>query len=335
MEYTLKQIPQDFIVTEVQDAHPLVPQGNYFFVWMKKQNMSTLQALSYVTRTLRINEKEIGSAGYKDKQAITEQGITIPKKGFTTEQIEAITLNETRQLHLTVRGMTDHALYPGCHQGNRFHIRIRNVKEPIDITNRFVSNHLCNYFGEQRFSAHNLEYGRLILKQSFKEVVEMILSNEEDTSVGKDLRTYLSTHPDDYVGALRFMNKKVLQLYIQAYQSYLWNKIVSCYTTHNTAQEKELFLPGYGMPTYSDTTLNTCILNVFTEETITKRDFFIRSFPELSQKGSLRPIMMPITEFKAEEWHSDTLNDNKYEILVSFRLEKGAYATEVIRQLLS
>jgi tRNA(Glu) U13 pseudouridine synthase TruD len=333
MEYTLKKVPEDFVVTEIQESISVSDEGAFFFVWMKKRNMATLQALSYISRVLKIKEKEIGSAGYKDKHAVTEQGITIPKRGFTKEQIEAITVDNNAQLRLSVKGMVNQPLYPGFHDGNYFIICIRNVTEPFGIKDRFETKPIFNYFGEQRFSSHNHEYGRLILKQSFKEAVEMIISHEENTRVGKDLYNYLLIHPGDYVGALRSMNKRILLLYIQAYQSYLWNKIVSYYATYANRQETDIFLPGYGMPTYNDQNLTDSIETVLQEEGITKRDFFIRSIPELSQKGSSRPLHAPISEFDADEWKTDSQNDNRHEITVSFRLKKGAYATEVIRQL--
>jgi TruD family tRNA pseudouridine synthase len=83
--YLLKQLPEDFVVIEIPSAKT-EKQGKYLYFWMKKKGRNTLDVVKELARRLRIREKDIGFAGSKDKQAVTEQMISIA--GMKKEEIE-------------------------------------------------------------------------------------------------------------------------------------------------------------------------------------------------------------------------------------------------------
>ena len=73
--YKIKQIPEDFIVKEINDII-LNNDGKYSYFLLKKKNYNTLNAIKAIAKKLKINEKDIGFAGNKDKEAVTKQTIS-------------------------------------------------------------------------------------------------------------------------------------------------------------------------------------------------------------------------------------------------------------------
>src|SRR3989338_4425341 len=209
--YKLKQIPEDFVVIEISSVQT-EKQGKYFYFWLKKKGLNTLDVVKELARQLRIKEKDIGFAGSKDKHAVTEQMISI--NGVRKEEVEKVKI-EGASLEFHGYGKTPISL--GDLQGNKFEIIIRNLDdekiEKID--------HLENYFDEQRFSEHNVEIGRYLLKKEFGKAVALI----DEMKV----RKYVEQKPTDSVGALKTLPGRQLRMYVNAYQSYLWNKTVAMY----------------------------------------------------------------------------------------------------------
>ena len=74
--YQLKQIPEDFIVKEITNIEPK-SSGLFVYLKLKKEHLNTLDAIKIIAKKLRIKEKDIGFAGSKDKNALTEQIISL------------------------------------------------------------------------------------------------------------------------------------------------------------------------------------------------------------------------------------------------------------------
>ncbi len=146
-------------------------------------------------------------------------------------------------------------------------------------------------------------------------------------------------NPKDYVGALRTL-KKTLVLFINAYQSYLFNKILS-----NKVKEERIFdisegeyfcgLNWYSFPDIKringkipvgkiigyDTELNKEEKELLDEEGIDKKLFKSKKIPELSSRGGYRALVVPIKDFTAE---------NSF---ISFELPAGSYGTVALSEL--
>ena len=87
----IKQLPEDFIVEELQPAKLKLSPGNcnYKYFWLTKKGLSTLEAIRAISDYLGISKDRIGFAGAKDKKAVTTQLISI-RKG--KEALPTITL---------------------------------------------------------------------------------------------------------------------------------------------------------------------------------------------------------------------------------------------------
>ncbi|MBN2454488.1 tRNA pseudouridine(13) synthase TruD, partial [Candidatus Woesearchaeota archaeon] len=218
-------------------------------------------------------------------------------------------------------------LYLGCHEGNDFKITVRNLSE-ADLAifkkncDEFRANHFrfTNYFDSQRFSSNNAEVGKLLLKKDFRKAAELISGYPE-------IASHLEGQKNDYVGALKELPKKTLMLYVHSYQSLLWNRMAE------KLSGREIMLPLIGFGTeINDESIAKMAEEVLKEEGITQRDFIIRQLP-VSAEGSERSLSAAAKDFKASEAGEDELNKGMSKIILSFSLQKGSYATIVVKNL--
>lgn len=301
--YQIKQSPEDFIVNEITNIK-LKKQGIYSIFLLKKTNYNTETAIQKISKTLNIPRKSIGSAGNKDKQAITTQYISI--KEANQEKIKNLSLND---ISLEFKGYSDKPISLGDLEGNEFEIKVITDQNPKKIKK------IINYFGEQRFSKNNKDIGKSIIKKDFKKAVDLILENKGEQE--EKLKEYLSEHPTDFIGGLRTIPIKVLKLFIHSYQSFIWNKIAE--KKANSPKNPNIPLIGFA------TQLTKEIQAILSEEGITERDFIIKQIPELTEEGNERSLFADIKDLKIEKINKG--------YLLKFKLKKGSYATEAIRQI--
>jgi len=295
--YHIKQIPEDFIVKEIMDLK--LEPGRYSYYLLKKKSYNTIDAIRVIAKNFRINRKFINFAGTKDRNAITEQYISIsrgPKKDLHLKDIDVKFLGTgTERLNL------------GTLEGNEFTIVIRNIKtKPKPI------KEILNLFDAQRFGSkqNNHIIGKAIVKKEFAEAVKLIDDEQ--------LSEHLNKHPNDYIGALKKLPKQILRLYVHAYQSYLWNQMAKDSIEHS--------IPLIGFETTED-------VEILQNEGISKIDFLIRQIPEISSEGAYRNRTTKVNNLKVSELEPDELNSGMNKVTVSFSLQKGSYATQVIKQM--
>jgi len=326
--YNIKQLPEDFIVKEISYIKP-EDNGNYSYFILKKRNYATIKALKVISDKLKKPIKHFGFAGNKDKIAITQQLISIKNtniRDFGFKDIE-----------LKYLGNSNEPVSLGDLEGNEFVITVRNLdKNKINYVKKIINNKMLvpNYFGEQRFSKNNYLIGKEIIKRNFKKALWLILSHEWD--IEKPVKDYIKKNKNDYIGALRKINKKLLKLYVHSYQSRLWNKaaeeyIISAGIKENTA----IPIIGFGLEEIKDKKLKKIIDKIMEKENIFPRDFIISQLPELSSEGNDRDLFIRINNLRIIKTDKDELNKNKQKMIVSFSLRKGSYATEVIKYLFS
>jgi tRNA pseudouridine13 synthase len=310
--YQIKQSPDDFIVKEISNLE-LKPSGLYSICLLKKTNYTTIRALEQLARSLNKQLKDFGYAGTKDKNAVTEQYISI--KATNKDFINQLRLKD---IELSFMGYADNPISLGFLTENEFTITVRNLSE--DDIKKIQAKSKCmmpNYFGEQRFSKNNIEIGRSLIKRDYKKAIELIISSNSDYQ--DEIKTY--AEKKDYAAALRVLPKKLLTFYLHAYQSYLWNKTLTAYLK-TSKDQIELPIIGFGTET-EHKVLKPIIENIIDQEALTYRSFINRSIPELSSEGTLRQAFTEIKDFKILEKTNDSIK-------ISFKLNKGSYATVAI-----
>lgn len=334
--YKIKQIPEDFVVVEVSNPE-IRRSGRFSYFKLRKKERNTLEVIQLLSRLLRLSEKQIGFAGSKDKQAVTEQAISIEK--ISKEKVQSLDL---KNFSLEFLGYGDKPISLGDLEGNNFEIVIRNLDEKDKISKiKYVEN----YFDEQRFSENNVEIGRYIIKKDFSKIARLINQRE--------YTDYLEKNMTNFVGALRTLPARLLKMYVHAYQSYLWNKVLA-ESISGCEEKKEvsyslgklvfcrcrvknfkILLLGFSGIKIADPQIQKIYQKILREEGITPQDFIIRPIPELSPEGEEREAFIEVKKLKIGKKLKDELNLGKKKVKVSFYLPKGSYATMVVRKMVN
>ncbi len=146
----LRSVPEDFQVEELPLYLP-EGHGSHAYALVEKRNLTTRDLVVALTRE-GLKEKEIGVAGLKDKIAVTKQWLSIPNKHAAAfaalGTLEGVKILETSR-HQNKLGM-------GHLFGNRFTIHVRQTKADAVKKARAILDTLAlvgvpNYFGPQRF----------------------------------------------------------------------------------------------------------------------------------------------------------------------------------------
>ncbi|MFC1728353.1 tRNA pseudouridine(13) synthase TruD [Nanoarchaeota archaeon] len=303
--YKIKQTPEDFLVREISRIKPS-EEGRYVYFILKKRNYTTQRAIKHIANALHVPEKRFGFAGNKDKNAITEQLCSV---NVNPSRIE---LND---IWIEVVGKGNGPILLGDLEGNEFEIIVRNIEEKPKKINKII-----NCFDEQRFSKNNVEVGRAIIKKDFKKAVELILEGKDDF----DLREHDERDP---AGALQKVPKTILKLFVHSYQSDIWNK-----TAEKFQDKEKLPLVGFGTE-FEDKKVEKFVLDLLKKDGITQRDFIIKQLPSVSSEGSERFVFADVKDLEIGKLEDDELNKGKKKCLVKFKLQKGAYATIVVRTI--
>jgi tRNA pseudouridine13 synthase len=306
--YKIKQKPEDFCVEEIITLK-INENGPYSYFLLEKINLDTEQAIQDICKELNLIRKNISYCGNKDKIAVTKQYISI--QNLNKEKRKDF---EFKLFNLKYIGQGNERLNLGSHNGNKFTIIVLSEKTPK------IKNKILNLFGEQRFSNNNHLIGREIIKNNFKEAINLMLQN--DGNHERKIIEILEREKNNYIVALRSVPKKIMNLYIHAYQSYLFNKIAL-----NIKTEENIKLPLVGFGTeITNKEIEKIIEKIMNEEEITFRDFIIRPFPEISSEGTERDLFLELNDLEINK-----IEKNIYEL--SFSLGKGSYATVVIDYL--
>jgi tRNA pseudouridine13 synthase len=253
-------------VNHLSEMNPLGSssvKNRFLMCVLVKRNWDTISAVKAGADQLGTTMDRIQFAGLKDAKAITGQHVTI--EGAVPEDIGKVHVKdvELRPVGYLRNGISQFYLLGNSfhvrisridHDVSTVKSRIENVIEQLDQGGGFP-----NFFGHQRFGTIRPithQVGKAIIKGNFKKAAMLYLAkpspleHSESRQARKTLRAtgdfrealknypkqlryersmlvHLVRKPDDYVGAFRRLPLKLLELFPQAYQSYLFNKFLS------------------------------------------------------------------------------------------------------------
>jgi len=156
--------------------------------------------------------------------------------------------------------------------------------------------------------------------------------------------SHLCKAPNDYTGALRALPKQMRYLFTHALQSYLFNLIISERIKQGIGIKKidgdvlvngKPAAPLFGFQTRLGEKKAGEIEELVLEKTSLKtEDFRISQMPELSSKGTRKEIVLFPKDSQILETGKDEFFEGKHFIKIRFSLDKGNYATTLLREML-
>lgn len=146
----IKVRPEDFEVEEIPAYEPS-GAGDHLYLWVEKRDVGPEYFVKQVARRLGVHPADVGTAGLKDRHAVTRQWVSVPKPAESHLQH----LDGDGIRLLTVSRHTN-KLRPGHLRGNRFRVLIRDADPGradavTAVADRVRQLGLPNYYGPQRF----------------------------------------------------------------------------------------------------------------------------------------------------------------------------------------
>lgn len=317
--------PEDFQVEECPLYEPC-GQGEHLYIRVTKRELATPQLVSFLSSRFGIKAQSIGVAGLKDARAVSTQVISI--QGISEDAIAGVTHEKIVQLK--VLGWHTNRLRTGHHAGNKFSLTIRDIEPNAgEVVPRIVAEiarrGVPNYFGPQRQGRRgdNFSIGALLLKDEAKR-----------NRMPKSKRVW----------------------YLNAYQSFLFNKILArridqidclmlgdwaikhvngaCFHVEQPEEEQvraNMFEisptgPLFGSRVSWATGIPGDMECAAIQDLGETRETFTQAGLACRIRGERRALRVPLKEF---EW---TLT--KDVLLLRFILPPGAYATSVLREFM-
>jgi len=146
----IKSVPEDFDVEEIPAYEPC-GTGDHLYLWIEKRDMGAEFFVRQISKRLNLPPGEVGTAGLKDRHAVTRQWISVPAP--VEANLPALEGDGIRVLRVSRHG---NKLKPGHLRGNRFRILIRDADSTkaegvATIVARLNAEGVPNFYGAQRF----------------------------------------------------------------------------------------------------------------------------------------------------------------------------------------
>jgi len=382
--------PEDFAVEE-QIRMSLVPSGDFAIYRVRKRGVTTLGVQAQMARALGIPQSDVVFLALKDKQAIAVQHAAVRGTGpaqLAGNGFRAEFLGRSRR-PLTPADVVANRF--------TLVLRDLSVRQAAQIQERLIQVSrfgLPNYFDQQRFgslAAGEDHIGKRILRRDAEGALRAYLSQPfaGDSSPVRQFKafaaehwgdwdalfeaaprpsnyrsvlTYLCDHPrpteTGYRKALNLVTRRLLSLYLAAYQSLLWNRIAArCLETRlgETGVPARIEIAGERLPlsyelpdhfnrdavirlpnhraVYSEPDLADVVTQVLAEEGLALNDLKARILNKAYLSKGTRALMLFPRDLSVSPSAPDERFDGRCELTLAFTLPRGSYATLVIRAL--
>ncbi len=256
----LRKTPEDFVVDEISIMPPEAADGRFVVAKVWHRNWEANRLVRRLASNLHVGRVRIGFAGTKDGRAVATQLMSF---NAPLEAVQALTIPDVK---VTDAYMARRMITIGDLIGNRFEIVVSDLDASVDARDsceraRKVlddAGGFPNYFGVQRFgSVRPITHliGKDLTRGDIEGAVMRYVGNplREDSEITEARRRlqetrdferalkefpmklsfertligHLVERPGDYLGALRTLPQNLLMMFVHAYQSHLFNKMLS------------------------------------------------------------------------------------------------------------
>jgi tRNA pseudouridine13 synthase len=387
-EGRLRTSREDFQVNEILDLGAVEQERKKGYVpvyLVRKNGVDTPHAADELAAALR---SKVNFAGLKDSNAVTMQYASA-----RSSRSDDPPLVHGRMFDAERVGYLPRPISRGMMSGNRFRIVVRtegDVTRSVEEAYRACAERkVPNFFAYQRFGLRgmvNHRVGRAILARDFRGAVRLFLGEprEDESPEAREARrlageerfreahglfsfrqdierrvaSHLAEKPGDYLGAIRRVPIVPRRLFVQAYQSYLFNRTVSDATaagldlsraeqgdnwttlapdglrstrTHGVKEQvlggavPLIQIVGYGSRNYGSR-FDGLMMSILKEQSVEARMFYIKEAEELSNEGGFRHAPLLAADMTQDPFPGGTA--------LSFSLGRGEYATTLLREVL-
>jgi tRNA pseudouridine13 synthase len=251
----IKESPDDFIVTEIPAYEPC-GSGEHLYLTIEKRGITTLEAIRRISRELKVSERDVGYAGMKDAVGVARQTLSVQR--VKAEDALALELDGVRVISATRHS---NKLKLGHLKGNHFKIVVRGVATNAATSAQSVllvlqRRGVPNYFGYQRYGALGNSHliGAAMLRSDWQGAVDCLMGEPDAVRDSewrsaiyayqqgdlaealrcmprhcrseRDVLQRLVARPDALEKAFSVIHPRLKKLYLSAYQSYLFDKVV-------------------------------------------------------------------------------------------------------------
>jgi tRNA pseudouridine13 synthase len=383
----IKQQPEDFQVEELTDVTPAAA-GPFSFYRLEKRGWTTPDALQAIRRRWKLEGRRISYGGLKDRHALTVQYLTIwhgPKRCLTHQ---GFTLKHLGQLTAPYSSADIRA--------NRFRLTLRNLDDEELAHARLALESVRrqgvpNYYDDQRFGSVDPRgefVARAMVRGQPEEALRLALAApyEHDRSAQKkekallhehwgdwpalkallprgharSLVSYLADHLTDFRGALERLRPELQGLYVSAYQSHLWNRILARWLLDNSPLahlievrlrlgkvpmhqdlDEELYrkLAALELPLPTARTRldpldprSALLETVLAEEGLRPEQLKLKGSRKMFfSRGERAALCLPTGLTTQAE--PDELHPGRSKLLLAFELPRGCYATLIVKRI--
>jgi tRNA pseudouridine13 synthase len=383
----VKEQPEDFQVEECTDVAP-DKLGPFAFYRLEKRGWTTPDAVGVIRRRWQLDLQRVSYGGLKDRHAHTIQYLTIfhgPKRGLTQQAIDL------KYLGQVAKPFTSQDI-----RSNRFHVTLRNLTpEGIAWAKQALEkirlDGVPNYFDDQRFGSVDIQgqfVARFLVLGRYEDALRLALTApyEYDLAAQKQekallrarwgdwatlkgqlprgharsLVDYLLNHPQDFQGTIERLRPELRGLYLSAYQSYLWNKMLASWLRQHCRADQlvairmrlgefpmhqdldetqrrglaalQLPLPSarfYPDPADPRTRLMEVVL---AEEGLQRDQLKLKGFHQMFfSKGDRAALCLP--QGLKQETGKDERHPGKLKLVLTCELPRGSYMTLVVKRI--
>ena len=143
----VKTEPEDFVVTE-EPLYPPSGEGDHLFIQVLKRDVDHETLLRRLVKALDVSKSDIGYAGTKDRRAITQQWLSVPRRAEA-----AIDGFEDPAIEIRQVIAHPHKLRRGHLKHNRFDCLLRGARKApsSELIQRLMTDGVPNFYDAQRF----------------------------------------------------------------------------------------------------------------------------------------------------------------------------------------
>jgi len=382
----LKQIPNDFRVEELTSVVP--SEGAYALYRLEKINWTTPDALTLIRKRWKFPLTRLSYGGLKDRHARTIQYLTIfrgPQRNFTHPGVDlnylgqcpgefASTDIDANRFTLTLRSMSPKAVdaaraavpelqkvgVPNYFDDQRF--------GSMASDGRFVAREMVQGRYEQALKAAlmaNYEHDRAPMKQEKATLKAhwgdwVALRNELPPGQAKQVINHLARNPEDFRGAIDKVKPELKAIYLNAYQSFLWNMMLAGWIRLHVSPHQLLSMRSRVGDLPVPRSIKAERLEAWKALELPLPSSRLKDDPEAEWSPILKAVMenegIPLEEMKLKDFRKpffsrgnrnaavipsgltvesakDDLNPGKQKMVLNFDLPRGCYATMIVKRL--